>query len=504
MAIVLTSTDALNHQAVNTYNSLNEVLTTTDPNGVTTTMTYSAQGNLLTTAAPLVGAGQSAMSTLIYGDASHAGDVTCMVDPNGKTWTYVYDSYGNRTSQTDPLGDKISSTFNTIGWKLTAVTPRGDTTTFGYTDAVSGLNKFGDVISVTDPLGHLTTQHYDAARNVDRITDPDGNVTGYTFDLANELILSTRADNTKLQTIYNLDGSVSQQIDGKGGSTSYAYDALGHLVSVTDPLSRVTRATYDAAGNKLTLLDAQSQTTAFTYDAANRLTGITHSDGKTPNISNLTYDSDGQRLSMTDGTVSSTWVWDSLHRLTSSKDGANNTVGYGYDLKGQMTSLSYPGKRHHQFGVERLRRADREAVKSPNRLSRRVWYGLSCARLSRRMVYPSAWSARTARVRSITFWMAAALATRWLCLRCSSCSKGSSASITPSPPKFNHLAKPLHASTLFVVEVMCPAVAHGSDTRAGTPFGPRGPVHERPGRADSAGTTNPNDAITVQRKSRRP
>src|SRR6202049_4938944 len=55
----------------------------------------------------------------------------------------------------------------------------------------------------------------------------------------------------------------------------------------------------------------------------------------------------------------------------------------------------------------------------------------------------------------MTFWIAAALATRWLYFRCFSCSTGSRVSITPSPPKFNHLAKPLYASTLFVVAVMC-------------------------------------------------
>src|SRR6266581_7125773 len=49
----------------------------------------------------------------------------------------------------------------------------------------------------------------------------------------------------------------------------------------------------------------------------------------------------------------------------------------------------------------------------------------------------------------MTFWIAAALATRWLYLRCFSCSTGSMVSITPSPPKLSHLAKPLYASTLF-------------------------------------------------------
>ncbi len=55
----------------------------------------------------------------------------------------------------------------------------------------------------------------------------------------------------------------------------------------------------------------------------------------------------------------------------------------------------------------------------------------------------------------MTFWIAAALATRWLYFRCFSCSTGSIVSITPSPPNFSHLAKPLYASTLSGVAVIC-------------------------------------------------
>jgi RHS repeat-associated protein len=97
----------------------------------------------------------------------------------------------------------------------------------------------------------------------------------------------------------------------------------------------------DGAGNRTSLVDAKGQTTAYTYDAANQLTGINYSDGTTPAVSD-TYDADGQRIRMTDGTGTTTYVFDSLHRLTSSTDGAGHSVGYGYDLAGQLTSLTYP------------------------------------------------------------------------------------------------------------------------------------------------------------------
>lgn len=62
-----------------------------------------------------------------------------------------------------------------------------------------------------------------------------------------------------------------------------------------------------------------------------------------PDVTNISYDDVGRRTSMTDGTGTSIWVWDSLGRLTSSVDGASKIVGYGYDRRGNVTSIAYPG-----------------------------------------------------------------------------------------------------------------------------------------------------------------
>ena len=45
---------------------------------------------------------------------------------------------------------------------------------------------------------------------------------------------------------------------------------------------------------------------------------------------------------MTTTAVSSSRTYNSLGRLTSSTEGSS-TVSYGYDLKGQLTSITYPG-----------------------------------------------------------------------------------------------------------------------------------------------------------------
>lgn len=342
----LTSTDALKRTTTNTYDSLDDLLSTKDPLGITTRMKYDAVGNLLSRSRPLSGTTQKQVTTFKYTDLAHPGDVTQIIDANGNTWKLGYDTYGDLVTSIDPLGDKSTSTYNTIGWKLKTVSPKGYvsgntpvqfTTKFGH-------DPFGRVNTVTDPLGHTSTWHFDPNGNNDTFTDADGKKTTYVYDPANERTITTRADGTTVQTTYNSDGTVYQQIDGKGKVTTYKYDPLARVKSTTDPVGRITLLAYDAAGNRRTLTDPQGQVTTYGYDTDHELTSITYSDGKTPNVSNIKYDADGQRKSMTDGVSTSTWTWDSLHRMTQSNDGLGGAVTYGYDLADHLTSMLYPGQ----------------------------------------------------------------------------------------------------------------------------------------------------------------
>jgi RHS repeat-associated protein len=353
----LTVTDPLGRQTTNTYNALNELLTTKDPNGVTTTDVYDSNGNLTSVSRPLSGTSQVQTTTYNHADSTHPGDVTSMVDPDNKTWAYGYDTNGDRNSVQDPLGNKATFVFNNDGWMTSSVTPKGNvagcgcasqyTTTYAY-------NAFGQATTSTDPLGHTTVRHYDADQNIDTFTDGDGNVTTYVYDVANQQTQIKRADSpqTTLTTDYNGDGTVLDQKDGKNNAIlTYGYDGLARVTSRTDALGNVTSFTYDGAGNQLTKQDPggncganpKSGCTTFTYDAANQLKTITYSDGVTPNVSSITYDSDGQRTGMTDGTGTSAWVWDSLHRLTSYTNGNGAQVQYAYNLRSLPTTVTYPG-----------------------------------------------------------------------------------------------------------------------------------------------------------------
>jgi RHS repeat-associated protein len=339
----ISTDDALHRKTTSTYDSLDDLTSTTDALGITTTYIYDANGNLLSASRPLAGTGQNATNTLTYGDSSHPGDVTGVTNPDGKTTSYAYDPDGDQVKVTDPDGNLTTLAYNSIGWRTSVVSPDGNvtggnpsayTTTYAY-DAL------GRLTSVTDPLGHATTTTYDGDGNVVTSTDADGNATSSTYDADNELTKTTRADGSIVATAYDADGNVTSQTDGAGHVTSYVYDALNRLQSTTDPLGRKTSHGYDAAGNATTLTDPSGETTTYSYDAANQMTSIAYSDGKTPSAT-YTYDADGERIQMTDGSGTTTYTYDSLGRLTATIDGAGSTVDYNYDLAGNITTLTYP------------------------------------------------------------------------------------------------------------------------------------------------------------------
>jgi RHS repeat-associated protein len=379
-------TDALNHVTSMTYNGLNEVTSVTDPlqtaynTAHSTTYAsdvkwFDAKGNLLedckplnpataacpgpASSAPAVGTGGLQITLYNYGDAAHSGDVTSIIDPLGYVWERQYDTAGDLTSASDPLGDTTTTTYDAIGRVVSETSPRGNsagsspwryTTTTAYT-------QWNQLSSVTDPLHHSSSMTYDLDGNVLASTDANGNTTTNTYDGADQLRTTIRPDSTVLTTDYNADGTVADQLDGLSDKTAYTYDAQDRLITTVTPKGNVsgcgcassytTTLTYDGDGNVTSRADPDhvGNPTSFTHNLGGQLTAITYGDaGVTPNVSSITYDADGQRISQTDGIGSEAWSWDLLHRLTSSTDGNSNAVCYGYDIAGNRTSMTYlPG-----------------------------------------------------------------------------------------------------------------------------------------------------------------
>lgn len=373
----LTRTDQVGNTTTYTYNGFGEPTSITEPktiNGkaITRTLTYDANGNLLTTSAPLMDSTgavtATATTTNHYADPAHPGDITSVTDPNNNTTTYTYDSFGDRTSTTDASGDKTTFGYDTgRGLRTSMVSARGNatggtpsqfTTTYAY-------DPYGHLTSTKDPLWsssapalHQTTWSYDPDGNLASSTDGNGNTTSYSYDAAEQRTSLTRPNGMVLRTDYWPDGTVKDQIDGSGATTAYAYDSLAHLSTLTDPLGRKTTYGFDGIGHLVSKVTQAGSSPTYGFDPDGRPIATTYPQDtsgnttiQTPNITDISYDADGQRISATTdpnggstpGTGTQTWTWDSLHRLISTKSAAGNAVTYGYDLAGNVTALTYPG-----------------------------------------------------------------------------------------------------------------------------------------------------------------
>jgi YD repeat-containing protein len=200
---------------------------------------------------------------------------------------------------------------------------------------------YGRSTAVRDSLGKTATTVYDAVGNVIDTTDRDARRTGVAYDLVDRPTQVTRGDGSVLGTAYDALGQVISQTDGLGRATSYTHNALGWLTATTDPLGRKTTYGYDRAGQPTSLRDPAGRTTTSGYDAAGRLTSVRYSSG-TPKDTTYAYDRDGRLSAMTDNTGRSSWSYDSLGRMVASTNARGQTLGYGYDVGDQLTSLDYP------------------------------------------------------------------------------------------------------------------------------------------------------------------
>lgn len=326
-----------------TFNADHQLTSVKDPLGRITTYSYDARGNLASVTRHLDTTNEDATVTFTHGDPVHPGDVTGITDPSGRATTFGYDAYGNRTETTDGLGRRTHQVFNLDGWLTATTTPRGTQTGADpsrFTTQVTH-DQAGRVTHIAAPAGQTADFAYDANGNLVSSTDAHGHTTTYAYNADDEPTKTTRAGHdTKVS--YDGAGRVTEQIDGLGKITTFGYNELDQLTSSTDPLQRVTRRTYDPAGNLKTVVDALSRTTTYSYDNANRVTQIAYSDGS-PTVSHV-YDGAGQLVRSTGGNGTDYLYYDSLGRLVDYEpENRTHEMWYGYDLAGNLTSLTYTG-----------------------------------------------------------------------------------------------------------------------------------------------------------------
>ena len=384
----------------------------TDPQGYITSYAYDANGRVTNYWVP--GAGLTIYEYLDDGEViiTDAAGTMFVETVNDDYFPTKFDGpggYGSGTigysgpgylpgygsggaAQSPPLGNSSQTELsippnaiplnNWTGLEISRADALGDTTTTGY-DSKGNLN------SITNPLGHMTTTIYDFLRNPVVMQYADGSVVtqiwgaSTTIDPRFNRRLQARVDplgNITSYT-YNAWGQVRTIQDALGNITSYGYDTLGNQTSVTDALGNVTTMSYDLAGNVIAVTDPLGHSTTTTYDGQNRPLSVMDALG---NVTSYGYNSNGNRTAMMDplgnltvtqynvfgkptrttdpnGNVT-TYLYDPLGNQKGVIDALGNQTTIGYDalskIVSQMDALGNVSTNVHDLAVRQIASVD--------------------------------------------------------------------------------------------------------------------------------------------------
>ncbi len=196
---------------------------------------------------------------------------------------------------------------------------------------------------------------YDANGNLTQITDPLGRITNQNFDALNRLVKqtlplpATGVARPTISTNYDGQGQITSVVDPRNLVTNYVVDGLGNLTQLQSPDTGVTNKTYDLAGNLLTQTDAKGQSTQYSYDALNRVASITYADS---NAVSYTYDQGpngvGRLTQIGDVNGSIQYSYDQNGHLLTEVRTLNSipyTTSYNYDNAGDLAGIIYPSGR---------------------------------------------------------------------------------------------------------------------------------------------------------------
>ena len=232
-----------------------------------------------------------------------------------------------------------------VGLMLTATGSRTDltqTTTYSYYTTSSTTScgtpgaacyQAGDLHTVTDPAGHVTTiASYDADGRITRMTDANGVNTDLTYTPRGWLASRT-VGGAQTSFGYTPYGAVSSVTDPDGVTTTYGYDTAHRLVKITDAQGNYAQYTLDAAGDKTAeqTYDATGtvhKSLSRTFNTLGQLTTVV--DGLNHTVFNASastsYDANGNLVQSTDGLgIQRQLGYDALNRLVQTLDNYNGT-----------------------------------------------------------------------------------------------------------------------------------------------------------------------------------
>ena len=318
------------------YDENGNKLTITDGNNVTTTNTYDELNNLRTSQLSVKNQdGRTSLHTTLYEYDKNGNldteikEIISGANTVSNTYTYHYDELDRLKEKLDPDNKVIQ--------KLEYYDNGTQSATY---DALDNLTRYfydqnNRLIKTIDAEGHETSQEYDEEGDIKNKTDARGNTTAYEY--YETKLPKSVIDAKNVITCYTYDnmGNMLTQQDGKGNVTTFEYNAANRVSKRIDNAGTGNAAkteyyTYYADGAVASKRDRNGVITRYEYDAHKRL--IKQTAGSNEIVISYTYDGNGNQLTMTDGTGTTTRTYDELNRVTTKQVPGIGTSYFTYDI----------------------------------------------------------------------------------------------------------------------------------------------------------------------------
>lgn len=362
------------------YAYLNDRVTITDPAGKQKRTYSDALGRLVRVDEPGYGGSTSASATVTFDgfELMKPGELQCDLWWEGQcqSWSQGPDLYDTGTITVNINGYPGTTTFRQGSTPASVAAEFAEYLNIDPSAPVTGVAS-GATVTITSRQAGSQTNYslststtWDSANFVGasfNVTTSGATMTGGT-DSANGPI----SIDTPLITLYTYNALDKLTSVTQGEQTrTYLYDSMGNLTSATTPETNNTAVnyTYTDFGAVWTRTDPRGVVTTYSYDGLHRIqeigydvgnsgvpatAGVTFSYGNTQTQNNV-----NRLLTMTDGTGSETYAYDSMGQVTRVDkilDGITYTIQYGYNLAGDMNSMTYPSGRVVSTGFDSIGR----------------------------------------------------------------------------------------------------------------------------------------------------
>jgi len=273
----------------------------------------------------------------------NAGRVIAFINEEDKRTTMTYDKVDRQLTVRNPLNQVQTMSYDDAGRLLQRIFPRADYTDYEYDNADRLLSRTYSYDS------SLCTFAYDAAGNRTVMVDVIGGVrytSTYNYDDVNRMTVAVDPNGFDIGYDYNKVGQRKLMVDPDSGRFTYAYDLIGRLETILNPYGETTTLVYDIADRRIGQLLANGVVTSLSYDDANRLDEVVSRNSSSTLLSSFNYlmDPAGNRTTLTaSGSDGFLWTYDKTNQLltehrTLSADTFTHTMTY--DSRGNRLTLS--------------------------------------------------------------------------------------------------------------------------------------------------------------------